>query len=136
MDRKGISPLIAAVILLAFAMAIGGIFSEWSGQLVKSSTEDTSDSTDKVLECSGKSIEIARINTGESNNWVNATFRSDGGDIGEVRVAVFPSRSTEMISLDSDGAVNTTGINVENAQESVSASSTSCPISIEEEIDY
>lgn len=41
MIRKGISPLIAAVMLLAFAMAIGGIFSEWSGQLVQSSTDDT-----------------------------------------------------------------------------------------------
>jgi flagellin-like protein len=135
-NRKGISPLIAAVMLLAFAMAIGGLFSEWSGELVESSTQDTSDSQGEVLDCSARTIELDRVSTGDSSNWVNATFRADGGDLGIVQVYVFPSQEGDRIDLSEDGAINTTSIKVDGRQESIRASSTECGASIEEDLEY
>lgn len=135
-SRKGISPLIAAVMLLAFVMAIGGLFSEWSGELVESSTQDASDTQGEVLDCSARSIELDRISTGDSDNWVNATFRADGGDLGVVQVYVFPSQEGDKIDLSEDGAINTTEIQVSERQESIRASSTECGASIEKDIEY
>jgi flagellin-like protein len=136
MKRKGISPLIAAVMLLAFAMAIGGLFSEWSGELVESSTKDASDTQNEVLDCSARSIEIDRIEYGESNNWVNATLRADGGDLGVINVVVLPSQESDRIDLPRDGVINTTSINVDSRQESIRAASTECATSIEQDLEY
>lgn len=136
MTRKGISPLIAAVMLLAFAMAIGGLFSEWSGELVESSTQDTSDTQNEVLDCSARSIEIDRVSYGDSNGWVNATLRADGGDLGEIQVVVFPSQESDKVDLSTDGAINTTGIKVDSRQDSIRAASTECGASIESDLEY
>jgi flagellin-like protein len=136
MKRKGISPLIAAVMLLAFAMAIGGLFSEWSGELVESSTQDASDTQNEVLDCSARTIEIDRIAYGSSNNWVNATLRADGGNLGEIQVVVFPSQATDKVDLSSDGVINTTSIKVDSRQVSIRASSTECGASIERDLEY
>lgn len=135
-SRKGISPLIAAVMLLAFVMAIGGLFSEWSGKLVESSTQDASDTQNEVLDCSARSIEIDRISTGSSNNWVNVTLRADGGDLGVVQVIVYPSNEGDKVDLPQDGAINTTGIKVDSRQDRIRAASTECAVSIEKDIDY
>lgn len=136
MKRKGISPLIAAVMLLAFVMAIGGLFSEWSGELVESSTQDASDTQGEVLDCSARSIEVDRIEYGGSNNWVNATLRADGGDLGIINVVVFPSQESDKIDLSRDGVINTTSIKVSSRQDSIRAASTECAVSIEQDLDY
>lgn len=133
---KGISPLIAAVMLLAFAMAIGGIFSEWSGKLVESSTQDTSETQTEVLDCSARAVEIDRVQTGPSSNWVNVTVRADGGELGEIQVVVYPGGQTGTTQLNRDGAINSTSLLVGGAQERVRAASTECEASIEKEIEY
>lgn len=130
---KGISPLIAAVMLLAFAMAIGGLFSEWSGELVESSTTDTSDTQTEVLDCSARAIEIDRIE--DSNNWVNVTLRADGGDLGEIQVIVYPSKETGTTELNRDGAINTTSLDVSGSQDRVRAASKDCEATVENEIE-
>jgi len=135
-SRKGISPLIAAVMLLAFVMAIGGLFSEWSGGIVDGLTQDTSDKQSGVLDCSENTIGIDRISTGPSNNWVNATLRADGGDLGIIQVIVYPSNEGDKVDLPRDGVINTTGIKVKEKQDRIRAASTECAASIEQDIDY
>ncbi|MFT4892758.1 MAG: flagellin-like protein [Candidatus Nanohaloarchaea archaeon] len=134
MTRKGISPLIAAVMLLALAMAVGGLFSEWSGQLVDSSTQDTSDSQSEVIDCSARTIEISDVSLG--SGWVNATLQSDGGDLGEIQVVVLPSQNTDTVDLPKDGIINSTSIQVSGRQDTLRASSTECGASIERELEY
>ena len=45
MTKKGISPLIAAVLLIAFTMVIAGLMATWATNLVKTETSE--------LECIG-----------------------------------------------------------------------------------
>lgn len=136
MNRKGISPLIAAVMLLAFVMAIGGMFSEWSGEMVRSTTADTTDSQGQVLDCSARTIRVEKVATGPNDNWVNATLRADGGQLGEVQVNVAPSQATDSIQLNKDGGINTTGVYTGGQQDSFRAASTDCRVSIEHDLEY
>lgn len=131
--RKGISPLIAAVMLLAFVMAIGGLFSEWSGQLATDSTQDTSESQDQILDCTGRNIEVDRVNA--DSNWVNVTLEADGGNLGNVTVTVFPSGQQKTTQLTSAGQINSVSFQVNGQQERVTAASTQCEASIEHDLE-
>lgn len=133
---KGISPLIAAVMLLAFVMAIGGLFSEWSGNLVTGQTSQTSDSQDKILDCSSRTIDVESLETGPNNNWVNLTLQADGGALGEITVNVYPSLQSGNLSLNMDGGINSTSIFVGGEQDRFVAASNNCRVSIERDLDY
>lgn len=133
---KGISPLIAAVLLIAFVMAIGGLFSEWSGKLVAGQTSDTSDSQQEVLDCSSRTIEVEILETGPNNNWVNLTLQADGGGLGEVRVNVYPSLQSDTMMLNTDGGINSTSLYVGGEQERFVAASKDCATSIERDLEY
>jgi flagellin-like protein len=134
MESKGISPLIAAVLLLAFVMAIGGLFSEWSGQLATDSTQQTSDDQGELLDCTGRTIEVDRVET--NSNWVNITLRANGGDLGEVTVTLFPEREQKSMDLASNEMINSTSFQVEGQQDRFTAVSTECEAQIEQDIDY
>lgn len=136
MNSKGISPLIAAVMLIAFVMAIGGLFSEWSGQLATESTDRTSDDQSQILDCNSRTVEIDRIETGSNNEWVNVTVQADGGDLGNVTVTVFPEQKRQKVLLNSAGIIGRASFKVSQQQERVTASSSLCDSTIEKDIDY
>lgn len=62
-SRKGISPLIAAVMLLTFVMVIGGMFSVWSQELVKKSQKTTTNSSGEIRSCSTIVLEVIEKNS-------------------------------------------------------------------------
>ncbi|OYT42108.1 MAG: hypothetical protein B6U78_02065 [Candidatus Aenigmarchaeota archaeon ex4484_224] len=55
---KGISPLIAAVLLIAFTVAVGGIIATWLTSFSKTTTGAAGGQTKTLLGCSGAYIEI------------------------------------------------------------------------------
>lgn len=58
MKRKGISPLIAAVLLIAFTMAVASLFAQWAPRLMNQATGDTSNRTAQLQDCSRYAIDI------------------------------------------------------------------------------
>ena len=58
---KGLSPLIASIILIAFAVAIGGLISIWLTGFATKTTEYTSEQGDKSLQCSGARLQVDRV---------------------------------------------------------------------------
>jgi flagellin-like protein len=92
MNRKGISPIIASVLLLAVSLAVVGIFSGWAPELAQDVTESTSNSTYETIACNEASVEIRSAywdgtdavlsvrNTGDEdlNNLTLAAFDQDG----------------------------------------------------------
>ena len=56
--RKGISPLIAAVMLIAFTISIASIAGPWFSELIGGIQEDTSDNTQEVLDTTQADLEI------------------------------------------------------------------------------
>ena len=53
---KGLSPVVAVIILIAFAVAVGGLVSIWITGFAVSTTEFTSEQGEKLTECAGARI--------------------------------------------------------------------------------
>ena len=56
--RKGISPLIAVVLLIVFTVAISTIIIGWMNDYTKKTTSDASENTDVVVACAKQVINI------------------------------------------------------------------------------
>lgn len=134
MPRKGISPLIAAVMLIAFVMAIGGIFSQWTGTLFNDATQRNTDEQDKLLDCSDLSLEFVEINEDYSNGYLNVTLKSNGGDAGNVTVRASPSYETEYVEMNSSGQVEVVSLDTSTQQDALRADSQRCAISTTENL--
>jgi flagellin-like protein len=50
--KKGVSPLIATVILIAFSVALGAIIVTWGNNLISGQTKDVTKRTDRSIKCS------------------------------------------------------------------------------------
>lgn len=62
MSRKGISPLIAAVLLIAFTMAVASLFAQWAPQLIKNAQGDTANKSSQIQECVSVNVEVMDAN--------------------------------------------------------------------------
>jgi flagellin-like protein len=58
MQRKGISPIIASVLLLAVSLAVVGIFSGWAPELATQVTDSTENTTMQTITCNDAAIEV------------------------------------------------------------------------------
>lgn len=74
MKRKGISPLIAAVLLIAFTMAVASIFAQWAPQLIEDAQGQTSEDAQDIQRCSNVILDISTGNT------THATVQQSQGD--------------------------------------------------------
>lgn len=50
--RKGVSPFIASVLLIAFAIAVAGLYSGWITSFVEETTEEVGERSEKRVTCS------------------------------------------------------------------------------------
>lgn len=135
MLSKGISPLIAAVLLIAFTISVGGIFAEWSGSLAKDATQDNSETQKQILDCTSMKIEIVDINQDYSNSNLDVTLRSDNGAVGNISVRAFPSLAVENVVLSSAGQVEQVSLDVSEQQDSVKASSQKCNMHVSQDLE-
>ena len=58
---RGLSPVVAVVILIAFAVAIGGLVSLWLTGFTQSTTEFTSEQGQKLTECAGVRLKVDSV---------------------------------------------------------------------------
>ena len=77
MKRKGISPLIAAVLLIAFTMAVASIFAQWAPQLMEDAQGDTTERANEIQSCSDRTLDVSSNDGGES-----VTITQTGGTEG------------------------------------------------------
>lgn len=135
MSRKGISPLIAAVLLIAFTISIGGIFAEWSGSLARDATQDNTEAQQEILDCSSMNIDIVDVNEDYSSNNLDVTLRSNNGAVGNVTVTSFPDLEVGYANLTSDGQIDVVSLDVSQQQELVRASSQKCNLQVSEDLE-
>ena len=64
---KGISPLVATVLLIAITMTIAGVLAYWASGFVRSSLP-ASNQTQQVQECSGENFDILSSNYNSSTS--------------------------------------------------------------------
>lgn len=64
MNKKAVSPLIATVLLIAFAVSLGAVVIQWGSNYVRERTDDTSQRSDIDLTCSQDTyIGVIKYNT-------------------------------------------------------------------------
>lgn len=77
-NKKGVSPLIATVLLIAFAVALGAIVMNWGRAYVEDTQDFARDSSEGQLKCSSDtdlSFEIKRVELNESIETENSTLQ-------------------------------------------------------------
>ncbi|MFB6208547.1 MAG: archaellin/type IV pilin N-terminal domain-containing protein [Candidatus Nanohaloarchaea archaeon] len=96
MERKGISPIIASILLLAVALAVVGIFSGWAPNLVQTVTEDTKNNTLETIDCNRAGIKLRSAfyngNNPGGENYTVITVRNTGPvNLTDVIIATYDS---------------------------------------------
>ena len=93
-NKKGVSPLIATVLLIAFAVALGAIVMNWGRGYVEDTQDFARSSSENQLACSSDvemDFRIIDVNVTEDDEFL-ISVRSDGGtDIYDLAVQVFTS---------------------------------------------
>jgi len=69
--KKGLSPLIATILLVAVSLSLAGILYSWSSQNAKETTASLSDTTNKWIDCSAVDIYIDYGCTYDSTDGLN-----------------------------------------------------------------
>lgn len=127
MKRKGISPLIAAVLMIAFTMAIASLFSGWIQETTSQSQENVNQQREQTLQCNQMGIDITDASAGE------ATVEQTRGEtaIGNITVTWSYSDSTSpqqgYVNISSSRGLGTTTAGESGGSlSSVSAASQAC----------
>ncbi len=103
MGKKGISPLIASVLLIAFTVAAFGVIQTWGTGFISSTTQDVSDKTDTELTCvyGGISVSNLRYCNDYMGGRVENTNMIDLGDI--VLQIIYTNSSSQKFDLNVTG---------------------------------
>jgi flagellin-like protein len=67
MRQKGLSPLIAVVLLIAFTISVGVIIGAWVTSFSKSKTEELGTTGGKAVSCSGGVLDFKADNIGSTS---------------------------------------------------------------------
>lgn len=66
MNEKGVSPLIATVLLIAFTLSIAGLLGGWLSSMTKSQTEALSQQSTELINCTQSLIDIVQVSCSNS----------------------------------------------------------------------
>jgi len=59
--RKGISEIISSVLLLAIAVSIAGVYSQWAPEFSKETTQEIADQSQNQIKCSNAAFEMSEV---------------------------------------------------------------------------
>lgn len=98
-DRHGVSPLIAAVLLIAFTMAVAAILTAWVTTFTQEQTGQISNETGSQIRCSFANIQILDADFGGTSVTVAVTNTGDK-DLTNVSVTAFSGSNVLDVSGD------------------------------------
>lgn len=76
--NKGISPLIASVLLIAFTMSVAVLFTPWATNMVQSVQEDTSEDAKSLATASNMRIRLTSASFNHSTRNLSVVVQNDG----------------------------------------------------------
>jgi len=95
MARKGISPILAAVLLFAVTVSVVGIFANFAPNLINTVTSETDEQTQAQIECEGAGMSFQGVNYDSSTNTATYVLRNTGNaNLDDVIVVSFDSDNT------------------------------------------
>jgi flagellin-like protein len=112
--EKGISPMIATVLLIAFTVAVGGLVSVWMTSFTRTTTSEVSNQEETKIYCSYAGISISDVNYCSYYLW-GAIENTNLKPIGNITLQIFWNNATtpQKIYLCQDGSVCTTASSME-----------------------
>ena len=85
--KKGVSPLIASVLLVVFTIAIGAMLLGFFSGTTERFSEDAESGREQVSECTYKSVKISDVFINTTSQIVRATITNDGTGDSTLKVA-------------------------------------------------
>ncbi|MCD6403067.1 MAG: hypothetical protein J7K98_01920 [Candidatus Aenigmarchaeota archaeon] len=76
--KKGISPFIASVLLIAFTVAVAGIMSGWFTSFTKTSTETVEEHAEEELTCAYGGVKIYDVSYSSSTQRITGFVKNTG----------------------------------------------------------
>lgn len=133
MKRKGISPLIAAVLLIAFTMAVASIFAQWAPQLMNEAQGDTSERAQDIQRCSDRTMDLSAQHD-NNDNVESVTIAQTGGSdgVGWMTVTWYyensePLQNTTSINESRGVSQVSNGLQTSDTVTEVQVNPTDCP---------
>lgn len=117
--KKGVSPLIATVLLIAFAVALGAVVMNWGRSYVENTAESVRQKSDRDIQCSQdvklKFQSISNVpqicyGGGGENGYIRFMIYNDG----TVKVDSISVNIIGVSSIISNSSINGTAISVSN----------------------
>ena len=78
--RKGVSPLVAAVLLIAFTMAVAGLFGQWAPDLLQSIQGDTREDTRDLASAADAGLEVSQTGFSSGSGNTSVVFQNTGDE--------------------------------------------------------
>lgn len=105
--KKGISPIIATVLMIAFTVAVAGILSGWLTSFTTTSTQTVKSQSDMELTCSygGISLKSLRYSSGYLSGDIDNTRTVSLGAI--TLQVIFANKTVQSVKLCSVGTTTT-----------------------------
>lgn len=102
-SKKGISPMIATVLLIAFTVAVGGIVSVWMQTFSQDTAEEVSEEAEQQIYCSYAGISLSNVQY--CNNYISGRVENTKYKaIGDITVQIFyTNATTQTINLCDNG---------------------------------
>jgi flagellin-like protein len=111
MHTKGISPLVATVLLIAFVVATGGLVAAWLGNFTKEQAQLTSDQSRLQISCQAAKIAMKNLRFDSASSTLSGTIENNGFGLalGNLTLSiVYQNATSQSINLcsTSTGAVS------------------------------
>ena len=95
--QKGISPLIATILLIAFVIAVGGILSGWLISFSKEKTDEAKTKGEAEIKCSYSALRIMDADWNSTETKLSLIIENRGTeDITDFRMVVIYNNNTAM----------------------------------------
>ncbi len=103
--KKGISPLIATVLLIAFTVAVAAIVSLWITNFASTSTDTVSEKTDTELYCIYGGVSLTSLRYYSTDGYLSGIVENTRlVDIGNITLQVFyGNASSKTVKLNDSG---------------------------------
>lgn len=113
---KGISPLIATVLLIAFTVAVAGLLSTWLTGFTSQSTKQVSESSSTTLSCSYGGVSFGSLKFSSGTSTIAGNIENTGTvSLGNISIQVIyanKSISTYLLCLSGGVGSNCTAKNM------------------------
>lgn len=135
---KGISPLISAVMLIAFTITIGSLTAPYLSGLFEDRASDTSDEQEKILETTESDLTLRTIRyNSDSRNYTVEIINSGQTDITNISITFYGDSPTNkrLITTLNPGSSVKTEVNTGSKMERIRVDAENRELTVEEDLD-